>query len=154
MEKELDFLSEQHLIYTSKEYEDIYFYFNERNMFKYYQLFILFASIGAKYGETETFSERGREFRTNYFDRDQKDLAYSIIINDSKIGKNIGDFSDRDFSNNARRLLENYAQAGASIVIDEVFKSHWDGRKLNRDYNEYELDLLTFVYSKINDIPF
>lgn len=154
MQKELDFLSEQSLLYTSREYEDIYIHLAETMKLAYHELFILFASIGAKHGQKETFSQRGREMRTNYFNRDQRDLAYSIILNDSELGKNIDSFTDRDFFNKGRKLLESYAHAGTSIAIKEVFKAHWDGRKLNRDYKEYELDLLTYVYSKLEEVPF
>lgn len=154
MQKELDFLSEQSLLYTSKEYEDIYIHLGESLKLAYHELFILFASIGAKYGRKDTFTERGREMRTNYFNRDQRDLAYSIILNDNEIGKNIENFSDSKFFNQGRKLLESYAQAGAAIAIEEVFKAHWDGRRLNRDYKEYELDLLTYVYSKLEEVPF
>lgn len=154
MQKELDFLSEQSLLYTSREYEDIYIHLGESMKLAYHEVFILFASIGAKYGQKEPFSNRGREMRTNYFNRDQRDLAYSIILNDNELGKNIESFSDKEFFNQGRKLLESYAQAGASILISDVFKAHWDGKRLDRNYKEYEFDLLTYVYQKIEEAPF
>lgn len=151
---ELDFLSEQSLLYSSKEYEDIYIYFNENRQVSYHDLFILFASIGAKSNRHEPFTGRGREFRTNYFNRDQRDLAYSIILNDTELGKNIENFSDKEFYSKTRRKLEQYAQGGATIVLEEVFGAHWNGSKLSRDYREYEIDLLTYVYTKLEEAPF
>ncbi len=154
MGQELDFLSEQALLYTSKQYEDIYIHFNEAMRFSYQDLFILFAAVGAKHNRKEEFSGRGREFRANYFNRDQRDLAYTIILNDDDLGKNIDVFSEKEFNSTARRKLEQYAQGGATLLLNEVFRSHWDGNKLSRDYGEYEIDLLTFVHGKLEEMPF
>lgn len=150
----MDFLSEQALLNTSKEYEQIYIYFNERNKIKLHDLFLFFASVGAKNGKSEPFTGKGREMRTNYFNRDQRDLAYTIILNDELRGKNIDRFTEKEFFAEARRLLEEYAQGGLSIIIEEVFKSRWNGFKLDDKYQDYEIDMLSYVYGSLNEVPF
>ncbi|MDN4606612.1 hypothetical protein [Sporosarcina highlanderae] len=150
----MDFLSEQSLLYTSKAYEDIYAYFNEAFKYPYHELFILFASIGAKHNRSEDFSGRGREFRSNYLTHDQRSIAYSIILNDPDLGRNMEGFIDKEFTNKARRRLEQYAQGGASIVVEKVFRSHWDGGKLRNNYNEYDIDLLTYISQELSAVPF
>ncbi|MBU0903577.1 MAG: hypothetical protein KKF57_00155 [Firmicutes bacterium] len=150
----MDFLSEQALLYTSKEYEQIYIHFNEKYKIKLHDLFLLFASIGAKNGKAVEFTGKGREMRTNYFNSDQRDLAYTIILNDELTGKDIDRFTDKDFFAEARKLLERYAQGGLIIIVEEVFKSRWNGVKLDEDYKDYEIDMLSYVYGSLNDVPF
>lgn len=150
----MDFLSEQASLYTSKEYEQIYIFFNEQNKIKFQDLFLFFASVGAKKGKAVPFTGKGREMRTNYFNRDQKDLTYTIILNDEIRGKNIERFTERDFYSEARKLLEEYAQGGLSIIIEEVFKSRWNGFKLDEKYKDYEIDMLSYVYGTMNEVPF
>jgi len=150
----MDFLSEQALLYTSKEYEQIYIHFNDKYKIKFHDLFLFFASVGAKNGKSLPFEGRGREMRTNYFNRDQRDLAYTIILNDEMTGKNIDRFTDKDFFSQARKLLEQYAQGGLNIIIEEVFGSRWNGIKLDDKYEDYEIDMLSYVYGSLNEVPF
>lgn len=150
----MDFLSEQTHVFTSKEYEQIYIHFNEANKVKFHDLFLLFASIGAKNGRASSFTGKGRDMRTNYFTRDQRDLAYTIILNDEVRGKNIDRFTDKEFFVEARKLLEEYAQGGVEIIVQEVFKSKWNGRKLDEKYKDYEIDMLSYIYGDLNEVPF
>lgn len=150
----MDFLMEQALIYTSKEYEEIYIHFNTKLDIKYQDLFLICASIGFKKNQKKKIEERGREFRSNYFSSRQKSAAYSIILNDPDIGKNIEAFNDSEFRLNARRKLENYAEGGMKVLVDEVFGHRWDGNKLDPTYSEYEVDLLSYIYADSSEVPF
>jgi hypothetical protein len=150
----MDFLMEQALLYTSKEYEEIYIHFNTKLDIKYQDLFLLCASIGFKKNQKKKMEERGREFRTNYFNSRQKAAVYSIIINDPAIGKNIEAFDNSEFRLSARKKLEDYAEGGMQVLIDEVFGHRWDGNKLDPTYNEYEVDLLGYIYADSNEVPF
>ncbi|MFD1039257.1 hypothetical protein ACFQ3N_12765 [Virgibacillus byunsanensis] len=150
----MDFLMEQALIYTSQKYEEIYIHFNSNFDMKYQDLFIICASIGFKNNRKTTIENRGREFRTNYFNTSQKATAYSIILSDPELGKNLELFEDSEFRLNARKLLQSYAEGGMELLVEEVFGSRWDGNKLDPHYTEYEIDLLGYIYADSKAVPF
>jgi len=145
---------DQALLYTSKKYEEIYIYFNNEFDIKYPDLFLLCASLGFKKDRKKRIVEQGREFRTNYLNSRQKATAYSILLSDTEIGKNIEAFESNEFRLKARKKLEDYAEGGMEILTEEVFGYRWDGNKLDSTYSEYEVDLLSYIYADSNEIPF
>lgn len=150
----MDFLMDQAILYTSKEYEEIYIHFNSKLDIKYQDLFLLCASIGFKKNQKKRITERGREFRTNYWTSKQRATAYSIILSDPEIGKNIEAFEDSEFRLKARKKLEDYAEGGMQVLVNEVFGHRWDGNTLDPTYNEYEIDLISYIYADSNEVPF
>lgn len=40
------------------------------------------------------------------------------------------------------------------LLIKEVFGHRWDGNNLDPTYNEYEVDLLGYIYADYNEVPF
>ncbi|PGZ92176.1 hypothetical protein [Bacillus sp. AFS029533] len=150
----MDFLSDQALLYTSKKYEEIYFHFNNKYEIKYQDLFILCATLGFKKNKKIKINERGREFRTNYLNSRQKATVYSIILSDDELGRNIESFDSENFPKNARKRLEEYAEGGMEIFVEEVFGRRWNGNNLDSAYSEYEIDLLSFIYADSNEVPF
>lgn len=150
----MDFLMDQHRLFTSKKYENVYFMFKEKYGISYDELFILCAAIGFKNNKKSPVEETGREFRTNYFKRDSKATAYSIILNDTVLGKQIEKFEDKDFGREARVALEGYAEAGMDILIETLFQRKWDGVKLDDSYDEYIIDIVSYVYGLSIIVPF
>lgn len=150
----MNFLSEQQIMFTSKRYEPIYKTLNKLLEIKYHDLFILCAALGFKNDRKISIDERGREFRSNYLSREQKSTAYSIILNDSKLGKQLDRFEERDFVKEARKTLEEYAEGGMQVLVDEVFGSKWTGKLLDDSYKEYEVDIISYIYSQSIEMPF
>lgn len=151
----MDFLTEQRILYTSKKYEDIYSYFNEGSMkLKIHEIFLLCASIGFKNNRKNTFTEIGKEFRTNYFSTQQMSAMYSIILNDSSLGKQVEMFYNNGFKRDALKRMEEYAEGGMEIICEEIFKKRWNGKELSRDYDEYDIDILSYIYENSKEIPF
>lgn len=150
----MDFLQGQILLYTSKKYEEIYMLLNSKYGYKYQQLFLFCASLGASQGKKTALEARGRETRSNYLTNDERALAYSIIINDENNGKDIQRFNDKEYYSEARSLLEEYAEGGMDILVAEVFKEKWNGIELDPTYDNYMVDLLKFVYQNIKKAPF
>lgn len=144
----MDFLSNEQIIYTSKKYEAIYKSLNKILEIKYNDLFILCASIGFKNNNKLSIGEKGREFRSNYLNREQKSTAYSIILNDSNLGKKINRFEDKKFVVETRKTLEEYAEGGMEMLVRKVFKSKWTGELLDESYGEYEIDIISYIYEQ------
>lgn len=150
----MDFLMDQAILHTSKKYEEIYIHFKEKYDIKYQELFLTCASIGFKRNRQEKPDGAGREFRTNYFNSKQKTAAYSIILSDMELGRNIEAFESGEFRLNARKKLESYAEGGMDILVEEVFGHRWDGNRLDPTYGEYEVDVLSYIYGDAIEVPF
>ncbi|WP_461205027.1 hypothetical protein [Clostridium sp. DL1XJH146] len=150
----MDFLAEQQLFYTSKKYETIYKYLNENLGIKYHELFTLVASIGFVNDRQIKFEKRGREFRSNYLNNQQKASIYSIILNDPELGKQIEMFNDKNFNLQCRKKLEEYAEGGMEILVEEVFKNKWNGTSLDSDYDEYDVDIMSYFLEYTMKVPF
>lgn len=154
MEK-VDFLTEQQIIFnTSKKFEDIYIKLNEIADIKYHELFILCATIGFKNNRHYKVIEKGRELRSAYLDLNQKASAYSIILNDINIGKNIERFEEKEFVSVAKKILEEYAEGGMEVLIQEAFPTKFNNGFLEISYEEYIIDIMSYVYRESIEVPF
>lgn len=153
--RKVDFLTEQQIIFnTSKRFEDIYIKFNEIADVKYHELFILCATIGFKNNRHNKIGEKGRELRSAYLDSNQKASAYSIILNDANIGKNIDRFVDKEFVSLAKKSLEEYAEGGMELLIEEAFPTKFNNGILETRYDEYIIDMMSYVYRESIEVPF
>ena len=150
----MDFLLNQMLIYTSEKYQEIYIHFNNKFNIKYHELFLICASIGSKNNKKLPLNSQGREFRSNYLNSNQRAAIYSILLADPQQGKNIEQFDDPEFRRVARKKLEEYAEGGMDILVEEVFANRWDGNKLDSSYSEYDVDLLGYIYADSQAVPF
>jgi len=151
----MDFLGDkQILMYTSKKYEHVYTFFSNKYDMKYHTLFLMCAAIGAKSGKSTPLGERSREFRSNYYSLDERNLLYTIILNDEMNGKDLERFKEDDFHAEARKVLENYAEGGMDILVEEVFREKWDGNMLDEKYSNYQVDLMSYVLATLKEVPF
>lgn len=150
----MDFLSGQRIFYTSKKYENVYLYFKNEYDITYDELFTIAAVIGFKNNKTGSVTEKGREFRSNYFKRNNKATIYSIVLNDKDLGKQIDKFEDSDYVVACKKRLEEYAEGGMDWITENLFPRKWDGIKLDSSYDEYLIDIMTYVYGKYNEVPF
>lgn len=150
----MDFLNEQRIFYTSKKYENVYIYFNNNYKISYDELFTIAVTIGFRNNKCVSFSERGREFRSNYLKRDNKATIYSILLNDEQLGKQIDKFKDSDFILQCRKRLEEYAEGGIEYMVEKIFCKKWDGVQLDDSYDDYLVDLMTYVFKEFTSVPF
>ncbi|EJP6473040.1 hypothetical protein NHI66_002359 [Clostridium botulinum] len=150
----MDFLRHQGLIYTSKKYEEIYIFLKERYDISYDQLFTLCAVVGFKNNRALERESRGREFRGSYLKRDNKASLYSIILNDEDLGKQIDSFEKSEYQKECIKKLEKYAEGGMEILVEEVFRGKWGRNKLAERYDEYIIDIISYVYENSIELPF
>ena len=152
----MDFLANQIILKSSNRYVGIYKFFRETYSIKYHELFTLVASLGFVRNNKEQTTEKsnGIEFRSNYFNNSQKSSIYSIILNDPEVGKQVEKFDDEDSILIYRKLIEDYAEGGMSILIDEVFGKKWNGVTLDDDYTEYDVDIISFYLAYQQQVPF
>ena len=142
------------LIYASEQYDDIYMRMNKDFKMSYKNIFLLCAALGARKGERVPFEKRGREFRGTYLNEEEEQLAYAIILNDEENGKNIEVFDDPEFRSEGRRILQEYAEGGMSILVENVFKEKWNGIRLDPRYDNYGVDMMKYLLAELNQVPF
>lgn len=151
----MDFLAQKQIVvFTSKQYENIYIYLNDVYEIKYHDLFMLCASIGFRGNNPLPIREKGREFRSNYLSNAQRATAYSIILNDTTIGKDLDRFGEEDFPNIAKKVLEDYAEGGMQILVRDVLRSKFKDGHLDKTHEEYDLDIISYVYEQSDVVPF
>lgn len=153
----MDFLREkQALMYTSKNFENIYKLFNDKFGIQYSKLFTLLAVVGAKTNRRIPYNSKGREFRSNYLTRDEAYSLYSILLNDpeSMFYNDISKFEDETTYSKARELLQSYAEGGLTDLIDNVLSEYWDGENLVEDYPNYIKDIAEYILDINNTVPF
>ncbi|MDA2771328.1 MULTISPECIES: hypothetical protein [Bacillus cereus group] len=151
----MGFLQEaEMLIYSSQKYEEIYMKINKDLKITYKNIFLLCAALGARNGRTTPVTKRGREFRASYFNESEENLVYTIILNDETNGKNIELFNDPEFRKEARKIIEEYAEGGMDILVEEVFKEKWNGIKLDEKYDNYDVDIMKYLIANLNKVPF
>lgn len=150
----MDFLKEQGLIFTGKKYEEIYILFKNKYDISYDQLFTLCATIGFINNRSINRGDKGREFRGSYIKIKNRTSLYSIILNDSELGKAVDLFDNNEYQKKCVAKLEQYAEGGMEILVEEVFKGKWGANKLDEFYNEYIIDIISYVYEQAIDCPF
>lgn len=143
----------------SKCFEDIYDALASEKSTKLFDnkisLFVFSAAVGYKYNNPKDILQKSdNAIHCQPISERQLATIFSIIVNDATIGKNFENFIDSDFLSKGLKLVEKYAQGGMEILCDKVFDSNWNGKTLAREYKEYDVDLLRFIYEERTDAPF
>lgn len=150
---------DKHRVYISKRFDDIYellgFDTNKKVFDNRISLFLFAASIGYKYNKSIPLLDKVEyPIHCEQLTDNQLSTLYSIIINDDKLGKNIENFMKDDFLPQALKLIETYAEGGMQTICEKVFEDKWIKNTLIREYNEYDIDLLRFIYEERMSNPF
>ncbi len=150
----MDYLQSQILFYTSKKYEDIYLEIADKHKLSYAQLFTLLAAIGFKNNRRSSFSEKGREFRSSYLKDDAKSIIYTILLSDEMLKLDVEDLIDKNRFKDYTKQLEEYADGGMEILIEEVFPPNIAVSTRSKKYSDYMVDIVSYVYKSTSDAPF
>lgn len=152
----MDFLKEQQIrFFTGDKYKNIYDLFAKEYNIKYARLFTICACIGFKNNCLEdVISGEGYEFRSAYLTTEESANLYTILILDPELGHQIEKFSDKSFVSQCQKKLERYAAGGMRLLVNEVFKTHWNGFSLDNNYEEYDVDIMVYINEEINKAPF
>lgn len=152
----MDFLANQILLKSSKKYSNIYKHFSKNYSIKYHELFAIVSAIGFVNDRKSEPVEKssGIELRSNYFNNSQKASIYSIILNDYEQGRQIEGFEDKESISKYCKMIEEYAEGGMEILVEEVFKRKWNGIGLDDDYLEYDIDVMSYYLAFHNKVPF
>lgn len=151
----MDLLSSQRLIYTSEKYEGIYMEIANNKNISYHDIFLLVCSIGFRKGKKSPIKKRGREFRVNYLSSDeQKTIIYTILLEDPYLNITIEDLIKKDRFGEYIKVLEEYAEGGMDVLVEEVFPPNIHIETKGKAYNNYIIDIMSYVYEQSIDVPF
>lgn len=147
-------LKDSFLINRSKKYDNIYDYFYRRKSFTMSELFTLCAVIGFVNNNKVSFKDKGKDLRSEYISTNELMNLYTIMIKSNFINAALDDFNDTNFRKEKFKDIEEYAEGGMKILVEEVFIGNWDGHELNTSYNKYEIDILSYINDKRRSDPF
>lgn len=136
-------------LYTDSRFDDIYNLFAEKYSIKVHELFSIATAVGYKRNKREAFNTKGKEFRFMLLSENNKALMHMIILKEL-----LERVDDSNFEQTFKKYVQEYANGGMEILIDEVFRQNFRNGLLEKDYNEYDVDLLTFIKREINELPF
>lgn len=141
-------------INRSKKYDNIYDYFYKKSSFTMSELFTLCAVIGFTNNNKVSFSDKGKDIRSEYVSTNELMNIYTIMIKSRAINATLDDFSNPTFRKEKFKDIEEYAEGGMQILCEEVFVGNWDGYELNSNYNKYEIDILSYINEKRRSCAF
>ncbi len=137
-------------VYRSKKYDSIYeLLVDKKRIFENRAGVFVFASIvGFKYNRRTKIAERATEMRSEHIT--EKDLLPIICMMFKEFDYDFNMFEDYDNVKKMMTVIEEYAEGGMDILCNKAFYGQWDGQELNENYNEYEIDLVRFIYEEMN----
>lgn len=147
-------LKDSFLVNRSKKYDNIYDYFYRKKSFTMSELFTLCTVIGFVNNNKVSFNDKGKDLRSEYISNNELMNIYTIMIKSNIINATLDDFNDPNFRKEKFKDIEEYAEGGMQILVDEVFIGNWDGHELNTSYSKYEIDILSYINEKKNSNPF
>lgn len=150
----MDYLSGQGIVYTSENYEGIYITMNEKYNIKYHELFILAASIGFKNNKRSPLNKNGREFRLSYFTQEQKAVVYTILLLDDGLSIDTEDLLNKEMFRNFTKALEEYAEGGMDILIENALPANINKNTSEKEYNDYIVDIMSYLHKTIDEATF
>lgn len=145
---------------VDEKYTDIYNYFTKKNDgidgIDTGTLFLLSAAIGFKNSRKSKLIKKDKQTRGSFLIPDEESLIYNMAYSDEVFNGNLEKLAsdDKETINEIKNLYEEYANGGMEILVENVFKDHWDGIELERSYEKHHYDLSRFIASEIKNVPF
>lgn len=152
----MEFITAQGLLFTSKRFENIYLKFKNDYGISYPDLFCLVCSIGFIENKRTKLEEKGREMRVNYFSNNSEKttIIYTILLEDKELNIEIEDLLNKDLFTRFRNVLEEYAEGGMCYLIENIFPAHIKDNTTVKAYDDYIVDIMSYVYDSYNKTPF
>lgn len=148
----MNFLMEgKRTIKADERYENIYTVLNEKIGMSIGEIFYLCVLLGFKYRKKgENFIAGRKEFRVTYLGENQRSILYAIANESLSLVK----LNTSEKINSIIHDYQLYSNGGMEILIDDVFRSHYINGHLNPNYNNYDIDLVKYIYDQLLNIPF
>lgn len=151
----MNFLSSQTSLFTSEKYQNIYIKISEDTNISYHELFTLVCSIGFKKGRKTAFTKTGREFKCQHISSDeQKTVVYTILLQDENLEIEIEDLMNKDRFSEYKRVLQEYAEGGMDVLVEEALPPNIYIETKAKTYNNYIVDIMSYVYKESQETPF
>ncbi|MDN5343815.1 MULTISPECIES: hypothetical protein [Oceanotoga] len=134
-------------IFISEKYSGIYESLCDEKL-EIKDLFYLCAVIGFKNNHKEKIEKKQKEFNSSYYSDKSIFLSFYSMIFD-KINYNFEEMKNESFFNNYFKDIEEYAEGGMSILLEEVIKNNYNKNtnSLNPRYKDkFLFDVLNKMY--------
>ena len=143
-------LTPNFFIYRSKRFDPIYETLVNKKIFENRaEIFVLASIVGFKNNRRTRVEERAPEMRSEHIR--EKDLVPLMCIIFKEFDYDFNKFDDYEQVKKMMAIIEEYAEGGMEILCEEAFDGQWDGKTLNPDYDEYEIDIVRYIYSELKN---
>lgn len=151
----MDFLSEgKRLIKIDEKYEYHYDKIQEKTDLDISKIFYLCLLLGYLNGrKTDTFKPGRKEFRVSYLNDDQRAVFYTIA-NDITNSELLKHFGEAEMITKIIREYQNYSNGGMEILLENVFEPNMINGQFNDAHTNYDLDLMSYLYDQLVQVPF
>lgn len=138
-------------VYRSKKYDSIYeMLVDKKKIFENRAGVFVFASIvGFKNNKRIPVKERATEMRSEHIS--EKDLLAIICMMFKEFDYDFNKFEDYENVKKMMPVIEEYAEGGMEILCNTAFYGQWDGNSLSENYDEYEIDLVRYIYKEMQN---
>ncbi|MGD6768565.1 MULTISPECIES: hypothetical protein [unclassified Mammaliicoccus] len=147
----------QLIFYVDKKYDDVYEVLSnlsKDNKFEIKNLFILCASIGFRNSYKMKVEKKGKETRSSYLTPMEEAFLLNLAFTDKNISSDLDELNKYENRGSVKTVIEDYANGGMSLILENAFNDNWDGSSLNENYDHYYYDLNKYILSEIKNIPF
>lgn len=147
----------QLIFYADEKYTNVYDTFNKLKQDKKFEtknLFILSATIGFRNSLKIEVEKKGKETRSNYLTPMEESLLLNLVFTDPSLSNELDTLIKDDNKKLIKTTIDEYANGGMKLILDEALFENWDGYELNEKYEHYYYDLNKFILSQIKKVPF
>lgn len=149
-------LSTNILFKRNRIYNRVYDILKIKTSMEPYEIFSYTLLVGLAFDRREAFKERDLETRANVLKARTLLGIYASLLEKENFRYNIEKLGSEEFiKNELLNTIEEYAEGGMQILLEE-FKEiwRWDGNSISDEYNDYDVDLIRFIYDKVNAVDF
>lgn len=136
------------------KYENIYTVLNKNTGLRIQDIFYLCVLVGFKeHKKSEEFQLGRKEFRVSYLEEIPRSILYAIA-NEVKPLTELSTEATPESYNQIVKEFQLYSNGGMELLLSRVFKEKYHNGTLQENYDDYDIDILKYLYDQINEIPF
>lgn len=141
-------------IHINKKFDEIYQFIQEQTQLGISEIFYLCLLLGYKANRKDIgFTSGRKEFRVAYLTPEQRSIMY-IIGNQISGSILFEDITNEELIKNILQEFNSFASGGMEIIVERILKPHMTNGQINTEYRDFSLDLVIFLDTELNNVPF
>ncbi len=143
-------------------HEKVYKILKNKTTMSDFEIFSYIVLVGLSFDKMESFTninvDANKTLQTRGHVIKNRTLLgiYASLLEKDEFKYNIEKLANEDFiKGEFVKTVEEYAEGGMQLLLEE-FKDawRWDGDSISEEYDDYDVDLLRFIYDRVNSVEF